>query len=280
MVDKNKEIELDPSDFKLRDYDNVRIVMPKKPAMSEDDVDAQLFEYVLSAGKQVNSIGDLDDAWVQANFDGLKTVADVRDAIKAQYDRELEFEYSNLKFQLCSDALLDRLEGEVPEETLAANVEAVRAANIGRLEEMHISFEQYLREENMTPEQYEEKLVQETLRTLRLNVALDIMADVLGMQVGNHELTEYLSAPDPEAFLNEIRENGQVENARHAAVRVKAMRRIVDTAIVEEEGDGEVPPDIEEEVVDLPDFDNLPTPRIKGAIPEDHQTADVKLTEE
>ena len=42
-------------------------------------------------------------------------------------------------------------------------------------------------------DRYEEKLAQETLYLLRLNMALDLLAPVLGIQVGNHEITEYLS---------------------------------------------------------------------------------------
>jgi trigger factor len=201
----------------------------------------------------------------------LSTIAEVREAIKEQYDREIELQYSDIKFRACCDALLARLSGEVPQGVLDANVEAVRQLNLDRLSEMHMSMEQFLREENLTPDQYDEKLRRETLYNMRLNVALDIMADVLGMQVGNHELTEYLSTPDPEAFIREIREKDQVEEARRAAVRVKAMRRIVDTAIVEEEG-GPAPavpvasPEPEEDV-EMPDFDNLPIPRIRDANP-------------
>ena len=236
MPETAKVIELDANDFKLTDYDNLRIAMPAKPTLSEDDVDAQLFEYVLSGGKQIQSIADLDDEWVQNNFEGLSTIEEVRQAIKDQYDHDLEFEYSDLKYKTCADAIIARLEGEVDENTLEHDIDIARKSNLARLEEMHISFEQFLREEHLTVDQYEEKLRKDVLYQLKLNVALDLMADVLNMQVGNHELTEYLSAPNPEKFLEEIREKNMVEEARRAAVRVKVMRRAIDTAIVTEEG--------------------------------------------
>ena len=274
MAAANQVIDLDPKDFKLSDYDNVRINMPVRPSMSPEDIDAQLFEYVLSSGRDIKSIADLDDDWAKENFTGLETIDDVREAIKDQYAREVDLEYSNIKFVTCCDALLDRLEGDVDPALLERNVEAVRAANLEQLEAMHMSIEQYLREENLSKEQYDEKLHAETLRQMRLNVALDIMVDELGMQVGNHEITEYLSHPNPERFLEELRENDQVEQARKAAVRVKAMRRIVDTAIVtdvDEEGNPVVPePEPEPEPVEdvvLPDFDNMPIPQIRDASP-------------
>ena len=273
MAETNKVIELDPKDYKLNDYDNVRITMPAKPALSEEDVDAQLFEYVLSGGKHINSTADLDDAWVQSNFEGMSTIEEVRQAIKDQYDHDLEFEYSDIKYKLCADALIARLEGDVPEETLTHNVDAMRAGNLARLEAMHISFEQFLREEHMTPDQYEDKLRNETLYQMRLNIALDIMADVLNMQVGNHELTEYLSAPDPEKFLAEIREKNMVEEARRAAVRVKVMRRVIDTAIVTEEGAPEKPVEVkpapEDDDEEMPDLGKMPLPQIRDDHPDE-----------
>ena len=270
MEEKKQFIDLDPKQFKLNDYDNVRIIMPKKPAMTAEDIDAQLFQYVVSGGKHINSIADLDDDWVKANFDMYETIDEVRQAIKDQYDHDMEFETSDLKYRVCCDALLARLEGEVPEDILLSNIEAVRAGNEERLAEMHLSIEQYLREEHLTPEQYEQKLHDDTLYQMRLNVAIDIMADVLGMQVGNHELTEYLSTPDPKAFIEEIRANNQVEQARRAAVRVKTMRRVMDTAIVKEEGAKEeeapkpkMPVIVDDEDLDMVTFENMPAAQIR-----------------
>lgn len=269
-------IDLDPKDFKLSDFDNVRITMPVRPIMTEEDVDAQLFEYVISGGKHIKSIADLDDDWVKANFDGLETIEDVKQAIKDDYDRSLSYEESDIKFQACSKALIDRLEGDIPQDAIDHNVEVTRAGNLERLAEMHLTMDQYLSEEKMTTEEYEAKLVDEVVRQMRLNVALDLMADVLGTQVGNHEITEYLSTPNPQAFLDEIREKNLVESARQAAVRVKVMRRVVDTAIVTEvDENGNVvikeeteptssPACASEDDEVLPDLDHLPIPQISN----------------
>lgn len=272
MNEGAKTLELDPSNFKLTDYDNLSITMPQKPALSEEDVDAQLFEYVLSTKGSIKSISELDDEWVKRNFDGLETLDDVRQAIKDDFDRESELEYSDIKFHACCDALVNRLEGEIDEEILSANIEAMRQANEQKLDAMHISMSQYLREESLTPEQYDQKLRDETIHQLRLNMALDLLADVLGMQVGNHEITDYLQTPDPKAFLEEIREKGMVEQARRAAVRVKTMRRAVDTAIVNgavETPKARVADKIaresgaqNDEDIAIPDFDHLPLPEI------------------
>ena len=284
MSETRQFIDLDPKDYKLNDYDNVRITMPAKPEMTEEDIDAQLFEYVISGGKQINSIADLDDEWVQNQFGGTyETIEDVRLAIKEQYDHDMEFSYADIKYHACCDALIARLEGDIPEDVLEENIETVRQANEQRLTEMHISLQQYLKEEHLTPDQYEDKLRDETLYQMKLNVCMDIMCMVLNVEIGNHEITEYLSTPDPAKFLEEIRENGQVENARRAAARVRAMRRVIDMAWVQYEGSDaeavvesaqpavqpvkpavEKEDDIEAEHFVLPDFDNLPAPKIQN----------------
>lgn len=276
MTSATQIIDLDPKDFTLKEFDNVRITMPAKPAMSEEDVEAQLFEYVISGGKHIQSIADLDDEWVKANFEGLNTLEDVKAAIKADYDQHITFEQSDIKFQACSKALIDRLEGEIKQEVIDHNVEATRAGNLERLAEMHLTLDQYLQEENLTPAEYDAKLVDEVVYQMKMNVALDIMADVLGAQVGNHEITDYLSAPDPQAFLDDIREKGLVEAARQAAVRVKVMRRVVDTAIVtevdengkivvkEEPDAAPVQESADEDSEEIPDFEHLPIPLISN----------------
>ena len=74
MSDNSTVLQLSPEDFSLSDYDNVRITLPEKPSISREDVDAQLFGFVLSTGRSVNSIDDLDDEWVKGNFEGLSTI--------------------------------------------------------------------------------------------------------------------------------------------------------------------------------------------------------------
>ena len=267
----NQITDLDPKDFKMKDYDNVRITMPAKPVMTEEDIDAQLFGYALSTNKKLGSLTELDDDWVKANFDGLDTIEEVRQAIKDQYDHDMEFETADIKYRACCDALIERVEGTIPQDLVDANVEVMFKGNEARLAEMHISLDQYLREEHLTRDQYDEKVRKETLYQMKLNLALDMMVEVLCMQVGNHEICDYLSTPDPKAFLEELRETGQVEAARKAAVRVKAMRRVIDTAIVTVEGEEEQPaqpvaPVVEDDDDDfvMPDLENLPRPTIRN----------------
>ncbi len=229
--------QLDLSAFALSSLDSVRVVMPPAPVATDDDVDAQLFVYVASATNHspIRSIGDLTDEWVKGQFDGINTMAELRAGIKQDLERQGMVAWNNTKFQKCSDALVARLEGELPKEVIAANVEVSHAQYESRLRLMGSTKERYLREEHLTPEQFDEKLRDDVVFQLKLNAALDKMIEAKGIEVAKSELTEYLSTDDPDSFLAEIEANGRVEDACQAAARVKAMRHIVETAVVETE---------------------------------------------
>ena len=147
--------QLDLSAFALSSHDSVHIVMPPQPVATDDDIDAQLFVYVASATNHspIRSIGDLTDEWVKGQFDGISTMAELRAGIKQDLERQGMVAWNNTKFQKCSDALVTRLEGELPADVVAANIEASHAQYEQRLKSFGSTKERYLREEHLTPEQ-------------------------------------------------------------------------------------------------------------------------------
>lgn len=232
MSENSTVSPIDLNDFKLSAYDQVRIEMPAPFVVSKEDIDAQLFSHVANApkGSSLHSLEDLDDAWVQENFPGIGGIAELREAIKARISKDNEFAYENTKFATCADAIVERLEGEISPEAIAANLDEVRKRSDEMIYSFGLTKKQYLKEENITEEEYEEKLKEETRHDLALNIALDKMIEVTTTTVPNSELTEYLTFDNPETFLQELQESGKVEQARQAASRVKVMRRIVETA--------------------------------------------------
>lgn len=231
--------QLDPAAFTLSSSDSVQVTMPPVPVATETDIDSQLFVYVASAGKgsPITSIADLDDAWVQSSFDGISTIAELRAGIKRDLERQSKSSWDSLKFQQCADALVERLEGDVPEEVVAANVEASHAQYEERLRSLGTTKERYLRDEKLTKEQFDEQMRDDVVFQLKLNAALDKMVEATNTEVAVDELTEYLTTDDPDAFLAELEKNDRVEDACHAAARVKVMRNVVETAVVKTEGE-------------------------------------------
>lgn len=225
---------IDLSQFSLSECDRVHIEMPALPEVTEDDIDAQLFAYVANAPKNspVKSLADLDDAWVKANLPVYDSIGEVRNAIRASLTKETAAAFDEVKYAKCADALIERLEGAIPEAVVAEHAETVRARNDEAIRLQGMSMARYLEDARMTKEQYDENLLDEARREIALNIALDKMVEATATTVPNPELTEYLACEDPAAFLEELRESGKVEEARRAASRVKVMRRVVETADV------------------------------------------------
>lgn len=229
--------QLDPADFELSDYGPVRISLPSIPAVTEEDIEAQLFSFVVASahkGSSIKSLADLDDAWVRDHFEGMSTMEDLKASIKQDLEKTSRMGLENYKLQCCNDALIARLEGEVPEAVVTEAMETSRSMYDDRLRASGMTKVQYLRQEKLTEEEYEQKIRADVAYNLSLNVVLDKLIERQGLAVAKEDLTEYLSADNPEAFLAEIERNGKVDEACQAAARVKAMRQIVDTAIVDE----------------------------------------------
>ncbi|WP_165055272.1 MULTISPECIES: hypothetical protein [unclassified Adlercreutzia] len=236
MSENEKLPQIDLSWFSLEEMSPVSITLPPAPAFGEEDVDAQLFGYVARAekGSGIHAISDLDDNWVKAHFPDLSSIAELREAIKADLAREHACNVGNLKFSRCADALVERLEGEVPAGVLAAYAKASRGSYAARLASAGLSKQEYMQQEDLSESQFEAKLVEDVKFQIKLSAALDLIARESGDAVADEDLTAYLSVEDPDTFLQEARDKGKLEEARAAALRVKTMRGIVDGAQVEE----------------------------------------------
>lgn len=233
------ENPIDLAQFTLSACDRVRIEMPPLSDVTEDDIDAQLFAYVANAPKDspIKTLADLDDAWVRANLPMYASIGEVRNAIRASLTRETTTAFDEIRYAKCAEALIGRLQGDIPEAVVQAHAETVRARTEESLQAQGMTLARYLEDARMTSEQYEEGLLDEARREIALNIALDKMVEVTATTVPNAELTEYLACEDPERFLEELRESGKVEQARKAAARVKVMRRVIETAEVRDEGE-------------------------------------------
>jgi trigger factor len=216
----------------LSGFERVAIELPPEPTITSDDVDAELFGYVASApkGSTITSISDLDDAWATQTFDGLSSIGELRASIQGRLEQEGRYAYETLKYQRCADALIARLTGEIDDGLVAGSIEQVRAQKAAAIHASGVSLSHYLKEEGITEEEYAFKVEEETRYSIALNQALDTLATVTGVTVANHELTNYLVCDAPQAFVEELLEKGAIEEARTAAVRVKLMRRVMETA--------------------------------------------------
>lgn len=224
---------IDLAQFSIDDFDVLVVDVPQRPEVVEEDIDAQLFEYVASGwrgdGKRMNKLSDIDDEWVKGKFPNIGTVEELRRTIREDLEKRADEAVQEFKIRECSKELVSRLHGEVPDEIVDENVEPVRKEYLQQLVASGSSLAKYLQQENMTNEQFEERLREDVAYRIKLNVALDLLAQQRGTQVEDHELTDYLMAEDPDAFLAEVKDRGMLEDARTAAARIKVMREVVDS---------------------------------------------------
>ncbi len=233
MLDKTKSLDI--NDYSLHSYEPIKINLPAIPEMTKDDVDAQLFAFVAMSAKKgsgITGIGDLDDTWVQEHFPSLRSMDELRGSIERDLIKNAKSNQVNLKLQLCNDELVKRLEGDIPQSILDSVLQDSRELYENQLREGGSSKTQYLREEKITEEEYEERLMLDVKYRISLDIVLDKMVEHFEVKVGEDELTQYLSSNDPDAFLKEIRATNRVEEACIAAARVKIMRDVIDNAVV------------------------------------------------
>lgn len=230
--DSTEAPQLDPSAFSLSDYGSVRAELPAHEVPSEADIDAQLFGYLMTFGKDsgATSLADVDDAWVKANFGDVSSVEELRGIIRRDLEMREKERYGELAYRLCAEELVGRLQGDIPDDVLDAAVESSRESYDARLRAMGTTKTRYMRDNSIAEEEYEREMREDIAFQMKLNIALDKMVLATGTAVAAAEIPEYLSTDDPDAFMEQLRETGRVDEARAAAARVKLMRRIMEAA--------------------------------------------------
>lgn len=231
---KQQKKDIDLAAFSLSETGPVHIEMPPFPEATEDDIDAQLFTHIANApkGTHLFSLEDLDDAWVQETYPGIQTMEQLRMAIKDKIEKESDYNYQSLKFALSTDALISRLNGNIPQEAIDNAIDEVRNRSEKTVHSFGESLNQYLREEGLSETDFELKIAEEAKHNVALNIALDKFIENEHIEVAEDELPQYLMMDDPDRFMIEVRESEKIEEAKHAASRVKAMRQLVETAEV------------------------------------------------
>ena len=236
MTETDTAASIDASNFVLNLEEPIQVTLPPIPVMTEEDVDAQLFSFIANApkGSALHSLEDLDDAWAQSVYPGISGIQEYRTLIMKSGDQEHKHAYQNIKVARVSDALVDSLEGTITEQAIDSNFDQVRLRTEKAIHASGLSVPQYLKSRNLTEEEYLAKIREETEHDLALSIAIDLYIAQKGadVEVVDEEIVQYLMTDDVEEFMEELRTTGQLEAARAAAGRIKAMRHLIENAVV------------------------------------------------
>lgn len=259
----NDTPRLNLDDFNMSSYDVVELEGIEKPIITDEDIHDGLLMFVSGLLGRSAVFPDVTDEWVKQNVNGIDSLSELQIAIKGQIEQERSSDLADAKYRFCANELIGRVQGDIDAPLLDRAVEELRRQKDLMLANMGETLEEYLRFEKQTKDVYEEELVDEAGMNLKLNIALDKMAIVNGTTVMNKEIPELLSNDDPESFMNQLEESGQLENARKAAARVKVMRRIIETAVFPDDGAGTHKMDVTSIGRENPFMATVPKPQIR-----------------
>lgn len=229
-VQESARVDVGVSKFDIREP--LRVEMPPYPKVTEADIDAQVFSSMLTVtqGSVTQGVKDIDDMWVQENYPGITSVEQLRSIMKQELEKGNHYAYLNLTYARCADALVAGLKEEVSAEDIDKNKDEIRRRKEELMHGSGISLPQYLRDENLSESEYEQRILEETTYEIALTQALDAYVAQKEIEVTLSDLGEYLSVDDSDAFLQELKETDKQEEAQCMAARVKAMRELIEKA--------------------------------------------------
>jgi trigger factor len=187
---------------------------------------------VTVGGIQEKVLPPLDDDFAAAASE-FETLAELRSDIEAHLREQLEAELELKLRQDAVDALVtasrfDSLEPMVERRTAELATGFARS-----LERRGLSFEVYLAMTGQTQEQLVARLRGEAEQALKRELALDAVADQLGLDVGDDEVEALVRreaeevGEDPDALLVAAREGGSFEQLRGDLRMRKALDDVV-----------------------------------------------------
>ena len=100
-----------------------------------------------------------------------------------------------------------------------------------------MTFDVYLAQQGITPDQFKEDVKQQALDMSKQDLALDAWARHFGMEATDEDVTQEFvksGVEDPESLQAEWRANGQLHMVRQGVLRTKAVKDLMDKAVVSE----------------------------------------------
>ena len=183
-------------------------------------------------GVQEKVLPPLDDDLAQAASE-FETLAELRSDIEARLREQLEGELELKLRQDAVDALVDASTFDSLEPMVERRTAELAAGFVRSLERRGISLEIYLAMTGQTQEQIVGRLRDEAEQALKRELALDAVADQLGLEVSDEEIEALVrqeaeeTGEDPDALLVAARESAGFEQLRGDLRMRKALDEVV-----------------------------------------------------
>lgn len=193
------------------------------------------FEVTMNVVKK-KVVPEATDEWAKDTM-GFEDMADLREQVKESVAAQKGDMLPRLKENACVSALIERFEGEIP-----ANMQEQAESDLlqdffSQLQRQGMSFDAYLAQMGMDSTQFKADVKLQATDEAKQQLALDAWARNKGIEATDEDITaEFVKAgvDDPAALEKEWREQGRLYLIREGVVRAKAMRDVMDTAVVTE----------------------------------------------
>ena len=132
-------------------------------------------------------------------------------------------------------AILDRLQGSIPDEIYEFVLENMSSNFEASLKNMHMSKEEFFDQQGTNEQEYTTQMMLEARRVLRQGFALDALFEGREMELTDDDIHQFLSGMAPgreDELYDEMVANGRRHVVEEEARRDKAHRWLMETAKV------------------------------------------------
>jgi len=186
---------------------------------------------------KAKQLPEVDDEFA-GNVGGFDTAQELRDDIRAKLDENKAAGHTRMVEREARAALVERLEGEVPQIMISARTEDIVQDFFETIEKQGYSLEKYLESTGIDAEQLRADLEREAASRVRDDLALDALVREVGIEVTPEEIDAELElmASSQEAgiaaFRERLKSSGAMPVVRQGLLNRKAVRWLMDNVEV------------------------------------------------
>jgi FKBP-type peptidyl-prolyl cis-trans isomerase (trigger factor) len=227
--------------YHLTDYEPFAVTVPAVPAVTDDDVEAQIriLAAQLERAKAIDEDRDpgaitipaITDGWVAQNFasQGMSTVEDLRANFRHSAEHAVHDQYEGLRIQAIMDEYAKRLDGEITQSMVDLMVEDMVQGLSVELEGQGSSLEYYLAQQEMEEDELRQTFGEQARMQLLQGLVLDAIFEHEHLKVEVPDLMSLLHQMAPgaeEDTFNQMQESSRTFLLMEGAQRGKAMEWI------------------------------------------------------
>ena len=184
---------------------------------------------------------ELTDEWVKEKI-GYDSIEVLRQEMAEDIVTSQSQTFPRLKESRVLTALAERLGGEVPADLVEENEATLLQDFFQQLQRGGLTLDAYLQQLGISSQQFRDDVKQQAEDMTKQDLALDAYAAHAGLEVTDDDIREEFKnagSSDPESLMQQWRENGQMYLIRQGILRQKAIKELIDSAIVTEEAPAE-----------------------------------------